>query len=154
MRLRRLPIAILFVMVAISCGNQSESESGSKVDPGSAIVLDGAKPPYEIRGEFTLKEGSGKMGVPGCSGTGGYDDIEYGLSVTVRDGSGHVLGTGRLGEGKLVGSYLPKSCIFEFSVGGLPEVKFYAVEVGRRGELIYSFEEMRATNWRVAFSLG
>ncbi len=130
---------------------RSEPESGSEVDPGSEIVLYVAKSPeYEIRGEFTLMDTDTGGSNSNCRGTGGYDDIKSGLSVTVRDGSGGVLATGRLGDGKRPSVW----CTFEFSVGGLPEVEFYSVEVGRRGELTYSFEEMADNNWEVVVSLG
>ena len=130
---------------------RSEPESGSKVDPGSEIVLYVAKSPeYEIRGEFTLMDTDTGGSNSNCRGTGGYKDIKSGLSVTVRDGSGGVLATGRLGDGKRSSVW----CTFEFSVGGLPEVEFYSVEVGRRGELTYSFEEMADNNWEVVVSLG
>ena len=131
---------------------RSEPESGSEVDPGSEIVLYVAKSPeYEILGSFTLQSTSTGGSDSNCRGTGGYDDINSGLSVTVRDGSGGVLATGRLGDGKR-----PKvaRCTFGYSVGGLPEVDFYSIEIGRRGELTYSFEEMENNNWEVSSILG
>ena len=133
---------------------RSKPESGSKVDPGSEIVLYVAKSPeYEIRGGFTLFDISSiGGGESNCYGTGGYDDISSGLNVTIRDGSGAILATGRLGRGTADGAYSP--CSFEFSVDGLPEVDFYSVEVGRRGELTYSFEELVDSFWYVFFSLG
>ena len=129
MRLVRIALAALLAMTTISC---SSSE-------------------YELRGSFTLQSSSVGGSSSNCRGTGGYDDIKSGLSVTVRDGSGSILGTGRLGDGRKPGS---SWCTFEFSVGGLSEADFYSVEVGSRGEMTYSFEEMENYDWEVAFTLG
>jgi hypothetical protein len=131
MRLRGIPLAVLIAVTTISCS--------------------GVTAEYEMSGSFTLFSTDTSGSSSNCRGSGGYNDIKSGLSVTVRDGSGDILGTGRLGTGRQRATY---GCYFEFSVGGLSKVDFYSVEVGSRGEMTYSFEEMKNNNWEVAFSLG
>ena len=46
------------------------------------------------------------------------------------------------------------TCSFPFVVEGLPNAKFYSIEVGRRGSLTYTPTELKEKDWEVAFSLG
>lgn len=125
--------------------------AGSEVGAGEAVVLTIAvSPEYTLEGTFQLIDSGIRDLADGCFGTGGYDDIRSGLGVTVRDGSGSILATGRLGRGTMDGSV---KCIFPFEIAALPKVDFYAVEVGRRGELSYSFDELERMGWQVGFSL-
>lgn len=114
------------------------------------VVLAGCGPQaFEIDGDVTLfseTEGSASN----CYGTGGYSDISEGLSVTVRDESGMILATSRLDAGRRTGN----RCTFAFMVSGVPQAEFYSVEVGRRGALTYSHDEMTANDWQVTASLG
>ena len=157
--MRTLAAAMALVLVVSACGGGSdtvdlealrEEVASLKATTTVAPTTTVASPVYEIRGIFTLMDADIGGSTSNCRGTGGYKDIKSGLSVTVRDGSGDVVATGRLGDGKRT----PTWCRFEFSVGGLPEVDFYSVEVGRRGELTYSFKEMEDINWEVTFKLG
>lgn len=104
-----------------------------------------------IDGTFTLADSSGFSNTgTGCVGDGGYSDIRPGTAVTVRDGSGTILGTSSLGPGE----ELVVWCQFEFTVAGIPKADFYEIEVGRRGSLSYSYDEMARNDWNVSFSLG
>jgi hypothetical protein len=40
-----------------------------------------------------------------CFGTGGYDDIHVGATVTIKDGAGTIIATGELGPGGKIGAY-------------------------------------------------
>ena len=86
----------------------------------------------------------------GCSGSGGYDDIDFGTEVVVRDGDGQLLATSMLesGEDDLLG------CTFPFEVTDVPNADFYSIEVSHRGDLSYSHSEMEANGWVVGFELG
>ena len=91
-----------------------------------------------------------------CLGLGGYDDMQEGAEVTVRDEDGTILAKSQLQEGKLTypvgGPTL--SCEFPFTVEGVPDAKFYAIETADRGDLNYSKAEMEEMNWTVHFTLG
>lgn len=49
---------------------------------------------------------------------------------------------------------MPSRCIFEFEVHNIPQSGFYSFEVGRRGELTHSHQEMESFGWDVGFELG
>jgi hypothetical protein len=85
-----------------------------------------------------------------CQGSGGYDDIGPGTAVTVRNGEGETIGTGRLGEGTLHGVI---GCTYPFEID-VPDEDFYRVEVSHRGELEFSKDEMEQNDWTVDASLG
>lgn len=103
-----------------------------------------------IRGTFTLTDSDGYSGSSSCSGDGGYGDVEAGLKVDVRDESQTLLGTGNLTSGV----EMSDGCTFRFVVNEVPKAKFYTIEVGRRGDLSYSHDEMEARGWSVSFTLG
>jgi hypothetical protein len=90
-----------------------------------------------------------------CIGDSGYRDISSQTQVIVTDQSGRVIATGSLEPGVIVGGPIPYGlCRFKFEIGGLAEVEFYGVEVGRRGRVMKSLTEMTQSNWTVAVTLG
>jgi hypothetical protein len=107
---------------------------------GSFTLLGEKDDPFgDVDGEFdALPDGS-------CYGIGGYDDISSGLQVKVSNESGTVIATGALGQGEVIEG----GCRFYFSVSDVPVAKFYRVEVGSRGELGYSYEQMKTAVWNV-----
>ncbi|MDF3301208.1 hypothetical protein [Streptomyces tropicalis] len=105
---------------------------------------------FTLNGSFALTEDAGSDGSGGCEGTGGYDDISEGASVTVYGASGDVIATGHLGDSASV-SY--GTCNFDISVPGAPKgEKFYKVEVSHRGTVQLTAQE--AENGALAASLG
>lgn len=93
-------------------------------------------------GTFTVSGGT-------RSGTGGYDDVEAGVQVTVSHEAGTVIGTGYLEPGEKVSG----GCQFRFTVDRVPVAMFYKVAVGRRGEISYSHEDLKNV-WAVELTLG
>lgn len=112
------------------------------------VVFLGGEETHVIQGEFTLLDSDTASN--DCVGTGGYNDIAPGVSVTVRDGSGSTLATGRLGEGEALTGL---GCTYKFNVE-VPDAAFYRVEVSHRGELEYSKAELENADWKVDASLG
>lgn len=111
---------------------------------------------HTIKGDMTLndydsfrRESAGAS----CSGSGGYGDIDEGATVSVKDQSGTLIGSGRLGPGKIEGSVL-KTCIFPFEVQGVKDARFFQVEVSRRGTLSFSKADLEEKDWTVHASLG
>jgi hypothetical protein len=86
-----------------------------------------------------------------CIGSGGYDDIRDGTSVTVRSETGETLATGRLGAGEYIDGV---GCTYPITVEGVGDAEFYRVEVSHRGEVEYSRSELEANDWSVDVSLG
>lgn len=93
---------------------------------------------FTLKGHFTLLEDASETG-SGCEGSGGYDDISEGASVTVYGASGDVIATGNLGNSKTI-TY--GTCRFNVAVPDVPRgEKFYKVEVSHRGTVQMSAEE-------------
>ncbi len=115
-----------------------------------AITATGSSGPgsFTLEGTFTLNEDATEYD-GGCLGTGGYDDIREGASVTVYGASGDVIATGALGDS----TYSDYTCSYDIAVPDVPKgEKFYKVEVSHRGTLQLSAEE--AENGEFAGSLG
>ena len=100
-----------------------------------------------VTGSFALRDESPNAYAPAitvssssCSGSGGYGDIDEGTQVTVKNGKGDTLTTTSLeaGEG---GRYL---CTFKFSFDITEGEDRYVVSVSRRGEMSYSFADLKA----------
>ncbi|MEU0589958.1 hypothetical protein [Streptomyces ardesiacus] len=104
---------------------------------------------FTLEGAFALTENALVVGDT-CEGTGGYDDISNGTSVTVYGAKGDVIATGHLGDSEKAGY---GSCIFDVSVPDVPKgEKFYKVEVSHRGTIQLTAEE--AEGGEFASSLG
>lgn len=65
-----------------------------------------------------------------CTGSGGYDDLSQGASVTIHDPTGKVIATGALQEGHGVDGI---GCLFNWRITNVPREKFYGVEISHRG---------------------
>ncbi|GAA2521512.1 hypothetical protein GCM10010423_12790 [Streptomyces levis] len=121
---------------------------------GGAWVITATNGPDEpaaftLTGKFSLTEDAVALDKT-CHGTGGYDDIGTGTSVTVYGAKGDVVATGQLEGGKETGF---GSCDFTVTVPDVPKgEKFYKVEVSHRGTLQLTAEE--AENGEFAGSLG
>ncbi|MFJ2568935.1 hypothetical protein ACIOYT_00745 [Streptomyces halstedii] len=106
-------------------------------------------PTFTLEGSFTLTDGARRVGEDNCRGTGGYDDIAEGTSVTVYDATGGVAATGQLGKSV----YTAGLCLFLVSVENVPKgEKFYQVEVSHRGKVQMTAEEAEAG--KLAATLG
>lgn len=116
------------------------------------VTRDSAPERHSIIGILTLTDTDEfwSEGDP-CAGSGGYDDIQEGAQVTVRDGEGHVLATSDLLEGVASSDY---ECDFPFAVPDVPEARFYAVEISHRGEITNSRRDLERNDWFVGLTLG
>ena len=106
---------------------------------------------HNIKGSLTLKDdffgGVGQF----CNGKGGYGDIKSGRQVLVKDHKGETIATGELGIGKIISD---NHCQFSIEVNGIRKAEFYTIQIGRRGDLTYSYQEMEDKNWELNVSLG
>lgn len=108
-----------------------------------------------ITGSFTLNDDSPSTYSPSidvdgssCEGTGGYSDVNAGTPVTVKNGKGEILTTSYLEPGR-GGRYM---CTFGITFEITEGEDRYVVNVGRRGELSFSFTELKSNG--VALVLG
>lgn len=138
-----------------------EYETTDEVVPGTVVrveerddeivIVVAERPTRTLTGTFTLID-SGVVGDSTyCFGTGGYDDVRGGMKVTVRDGSGTIIATGDTDDGRTESSVI---CVLEFSLSDVPIVDFYEIEVGRRGSISYSYDELDEVDFDVAFTLS
>jgi hypothetical protein len=160
---RLLGIVVLLLVLAACAGNaksgttptttETHTITGTFTLQGSALAdteVEDSDTPNE---NFSTDKDLGLAG-SGCQGTNGYDDIAAGLQVIVSDESGTVIANGSLDQGQVVKAKFWNSCEFPFTVSNVPTAKFYRVEVGGRGQVSYSYDQMGANGWNVKLSLG
>jgi hypothetical protein len=96
-----------------------------------------------VPGVFTLIDSAGLDAIESdgtsCAGAGGYSDVGRDTPVTVKNGKGEILANTTLGQGK--GD--TANCTFTFTFPLTEGQDRYVVSVGRRGEFIYTFEQLR-----------
>jgi hypothetical protein len=93
-----------------------------------------------VRGDIAVA-GSGSFYTGGmCTTSGGYADIREGAQVVIKDDTGKVVATTTLGPGVSASG----TCTFPFSVTVPTGSDFYAVELGRRGSVHYTAEQLAA----------
>ena len=140
---RLISLPIIISLLVIGCGGDGASSEIRTPSPRPSPST------YSATGSFTLVDGVWDVG-ESCPGSGGYSDIRTGTQVTVRNQDGTILATSRLGGG--TATTLVR-CEFLFEVASLPEAAFYSFEVSHRGEITYSFEDMKASSWDVGLIL-
>jgi hypothetical protein len=129
----------LLAMIVTACG-------------GAVVSTAPTQQPLRTPQTHTLTSSSTQRSGDVCVGTGSFSDVRAGLAVVVRDADRNVIGDGRLqdadasGLGTEVG---PETCAYEFTIRGLPRVQVYSIEIGDRGELMYSLDEIERMNWRL-----
>jgi hypothetical protein len=117
-----------------------------------AILRSKTASSHDISGSFTLFD-SDMTGDDGdlCEGEGGYGDLGSGTPVRVTDAEGKLIGATTLGFGHTTAR---GACEFEFTIPDVEETEFYRFEVGRRGEISYSKDELADVGWAVFLSVG
>jgi hypothetical protein len=167
-RQSRKPLVIVVVMALVA------------VALLGTLVLGGRGDKQTIVGTTRLTsfdDDIGGSGLEDCHGTGGYDDFDQGTDVKIRNEDGKLIGTGTLRNGtkteiaeqllinpteddtsademiELLDEFEDYTCILLFEAE-VDDAKIYSVEVGNRGELTYSKDELEEHNWYVASTLG
>ncbi|KWX21715.1 hypothetical protein AFM11_24070 [Mycolicibacterium wolinskyi] len=105
-----------------------------------------------VPGTFVLIDTAGTDAIASdgssCEGANGYADVGPTTPVIVKSGKGEILTTTSLGEGKGGNA----NCTFSFTFPITEGQDRYVVCIGRRGEFIYTFEQLRSRGVQV--SLG
>jgi hypothetical protein len=158
--------SILWLGISSSNTKKTELGSGSQQSPSTATdssspsvgewVKNQVTNSYSIQGDLTLLDSRISGTADNCYGSGGYSDIEAAMPVTIKDGTGKIIATGKTGAGSQPSGseFASVQCIFVFKIDNVPKVDFYSIEIGRRGALNYSFDEIQKRNWKVALSIG
>ena len=99
--------------------------------------------PSEIQGTFTLTDSDIIRTFTVCKGTGGFSDIQAGITVVVKNEKGEIVAKSNL-EQNIEPSFSlePKKCVYPFKISNVPKSSFYIVEVGKRGALTFSRKEL------------
>lgn len=139
---RPLVTGVLGLVVGAGLVGVAWASSGSS-EPGS-FTMHGT---FDLAGDHVPVPPANKD----CEGTGGYNDIAEGASVTVYDSAGKVVAEGELGAGKYADAAdFSGDCVFPFMVPGVPKgTKFYQVEITHRGKITASVTEAEAGTFQV-----
>jgi len=101
------------------------------------------------------------VGENGCETRGGYSDIGPGMQATIHNPAGDVIGFATFEtpglrtqsmEGPL--GLVPTECTFTTLVRDVPEAESYGIEVGSRGTVQFSDDELAAAAWFAELSIG
>jgi hypothetical protein len=92
-----------------------------------------------------------------CTASSVHLAIQVGTQITVSDGSGNILGTGALQEGKTATfAQDPQQmflCVLPATVTDLPQASFYSIAVTSGGSPVSdSFRQLQADNWHITLS--
>lgn len=88
----------------------------------------------------------------GCVSAGPYSDVAPGMQATIKDANGNILGIAEFetpGTSPSLGE-----CDFTATATNIPEVPFYAVDLGRRGSVQFSLSELEQHGWVAGLSIG
>jgi hypothetical protein len=132
---------VVLALLAVGCGHQPAAPR--------THMLAGV---YIVHGIFSHR-GYGASCNPADAG---YPDIARGSGVTVRDGTGAIVGTAGLEGGTLRRSPLrgrDDDCVFSFSLT-VPEEDRYRIEVGQRGAVEFSRADLERENWKAELTIG
>jgi hypothetical protein len=90
-----------------------------------------------------------------CIGLHGFEDFRSGISVTVKDGNGAVIGVGSLDNDPTASADLVglKQCPLVGDIT-VKNAEFYVVTAGNRGDTTRSAADMKASNYAVELSLS
>jgi hypothetical protein len=91
-----------------------------------------------------------------CTGIGGYNDVREGMEARLY-ADDELVDVGHLSEGAFGPDpeieLLGRECLFSFEVFVPRGARFYRLELGRRGEFTYTFDEITAAAG-LSFSIG
>jgi hypothetical protein len=110
---------------------------------------------HQLSVNLALKDPSRRPSITGqlgCHGTGGYSDLTDSTQVTVSDASSKIIAVGTLGSSLRNG---PHECDFIGAEITVPDdLDIYQIEVGHRGALSFTHDELEANKWIVFLSIG
>jgi len=143
-RRRAWPYVAVIVVVGAALGAVFVWPHVKGNDPASPAAAAGASV-FTVNG--TLALGPGQF-VPidgtSCSGTPAYKDLTVGATVTITDGVGGILGTGKVGSLTLDGLGNAGTCDLKFAVPGIPTGKgSYGIQIADRAVTKYDESKVR-----------
>lgn len=152
---------VLLVLAIAACGSGGEPEPTPSPTPSPKPATATPTPTVvTVEGSVLLASDAwGEHMEPGitCSGSGGYNDLSGGMEVRLY-GDGTLVDFDRISPGVLSRQAAEKwigvrACTFTFSLDVPEGYRFYSVELGRRGEFTYTFDEIVASE-ALAYTIG
>lgn len=143
-KLNYLFLSTLFVLTAFSDASLAEQKVRDKHSIVGTFTIYHKQYSSENADNFMVTDN--KL----CGGMNGFDDLRYEMPITVTNEEGKIIGIGSAGFGVLVDS----DCVFTYKIDNIPRSNFYSIEVGRRGKVNYSIEQIIRDNWKVLISIG
>jgi hypothetical protein len=143
-------VLALALILTLTIG-RSDGGSSAPATAESAASTDAGT----VRIAVVMTLSDGKTARAGCVGTGGYSDIGPGTPVRITNQAGDILSAGSLGEGvsSIVGN--SATCMWTVGMKDIPAgEKFYSAEVGSRGQITKSADDLAASYWKFELSLG
>ncbi len=107
---------------------------------------------YTVHGIFRHRN----YGAPCKAADAGYADIHAGTPVLVRDQSGALVGSAKLGSGTLHQQPLrgrDDDCLFQFALT-VPDRAAYKIEVSVRGAVGFSKADLERAHWTANLTIG
>jgi hypothetical protein len=134
-------VLVVLALLGTGCSRQPAAPPSHRMD-GT----------YIVHGVFPHPS----YGAPCKGADAGYPDVRPGTTVTVKDGTGAMLGTVALEGGTLRKGPLRErddDCVFSFSLT-VPERDAYRIEVGRRGVVAFTRSDLERSNWKADLTIG
>jgi hypothetical protein len=164
MKLFAAALASAVLFAACGGGGRPASVPAMRVT-GTFVLIDDIERYGLYYDKSTLQRLDPPEGGP-CQGQGGYSDINAAAEVRLK-GDGLVIDVARLGQGHFGPApprqfYGPSNnfemprnieCRFTFELEVEPGHRFYTVEVGRRGQYSYTYEEITLPG-AISYTLG
>ena len=72
----------------------------------------------------------------------------------MRDPSGQVIATGTIGSGQQDYQAGYTTCQFKFDEGNVPDEDFYDIEIGGRGSVTFTRQELESNGWKAELTIG
>ncbi len=95
-----------------------------------------------------------KMNGPTCESLPTSDFATLpGTKITLNDGQGTVLGTGKL-SAQGVTTESPPACTLHFSIPNVAVAASYSITSSAFNPVSYTYDEMKADNWTIAVGIG
>ena len=154
--MRSMPAVCAVAVLAAACSSPGASprDSAATVSTAAGHPLSGT---ISVPGFDPTGLGTGLYSGPAgtCIAKTGYDDVQAGGQVTIRDGAGTVIGLAPLQRAPVTSPdmHLEGRCRFPFSAT-VPDADFYQISVGHRNALTYSRDELAAESWTLSLSLS
>lgn len=141
-------LATLLATALTSCGGSDSAADKPATDPTPAPSSN-APAAFNLSGSIAITDpagfyADGNYAGAGCTGDSGFDDVQAGAQVVIRDSAGKQVALGELGPGSTTGklSAIDTTCEFTLLVFDIPEGDdIYTVEVSHRGEISFTRDE-------------